>query len=416
MGNTFGTTSQQFPLIDSRCIREHRKRFRREAIPELEKANSYYSLGGSWPDVGWILLDRKSYNQLNSYSTSLRLVIDDYVNSPVTISNLTIVQARCVTRGLAADPNAIYLVQVTNSIGVLYNQWFQYPVNAQYNVRSPAYPDEYYTATLNSGTAWTWSTMLSDLWEKVPTLLGDYPGLPSTPTSTPDNFVFIGVPLWEAINDILDRLGFNTAGNYPNMTIVAPGATDSSFSTLQTRYDKYLEDDMEYIDTGSGRVPSVVTVFFHRRNEVYGSEETVRRDSLQWQTTPVYSVNVAAPATFTSAAGRAFIWDSFTVRYDEDGFPLAEDTGLASTIATERVTQFFRTIYRGTQGMMKKTYAGALPFTTGSLVDGVRWYNSGMLGKDDDYAGWRTEIVRGYLWPEVTFLPHAKGLTGPTYE
>jgi len=405
MANTFGSYSQQFQLVDPRYVIENRGRFRRDMFVELERANSYYSMSGRWPDVGWILLDRGSYNKISQYSSTLQLNIQDFVNPQLTLTNLSIVQARCVTRGLVSDPDAIYLVQVTNSEGVLYNSWFQQSVNKQYNVRVPAYDGQYYSWSLNSGAPWTWNTMIGDLWAQASPQLGSYPGLPITPSAVPENWVFIGVSLWETISHILEYLGLIVSGDYPNFNIVVPGAADASFTALQTKYAQYLVDDLEYIDGGSGRVPGEIVVYFHRRNQIYGAEETVRYDSLNWQSSPTYSVTVSAPTTFINATGTGYIWCEFTVRYDQDGNPLAADVAQANTIAQERAAQYFNTLFRGTQGFMRQVYSGVLPFLTGSLVDGIRWFNEG--------DGWYTELVRGYIWEEATFPLTLQGITGP---
>lgn len=396
--NSFGNSSNQFALIDPRSVALARMRFRRESVPELEYANSYYSLSGLWPDVGWILLDRGSYSKLNPYATNLSLHID----STVVVSNLTVVQARCLTRGLASDSNAIYLIQVTNGIGALYNQWYQTSVNVQYNVRSPAYPEMYYSSTLNGSAAWTWDQMVGNLWGLAPLQLGTYPHLPITPSGTPENFSFVGVSLWEAITRILTHLGLTVTGDFPALGIAVSGAADATLAAQQVKYAAAgaLEDDMEYLDGGSGRVPGSVVVFFHKRYQYYGTEETVRRDAFQWQGTPAYAVAVSAPAQFSSATGSAHLWSDFTVRHDQDGSALAADVATAATIAAERVAQFYKDIFRGTQGYLRQVYTGALPFTTGSLVDGVRWC---MRARDG--GGWRTEIIRGYTWPEAMFMP-----------
>jgi hypothetical protein len=401
--NTFGG----YPLIDPSGVRANRDRFQRDLIPELDRANAYYSMAGRWPDVGWLLISRASYNQLNPYSNNLQLVLADFINPPLVVSNVSIVQARCVTRGVNKDPNAVYLLQVTNNEGVIYNPWFQYPVNAQYNVRAPAYDGGYYSGSLNSGVPWTWDGMVGNLWAKASGLLGTYPHLPTAPTGTPENFIFVGVPLWEAINRIMDYLGLDISGNYPNFTIVAPGTADPSYSLMTLKYAGNLQDSMEYLDMGSGRVPSQVVVYFHARYQYYGTEETVRNDAWQWQNQPTYQATVPAPSQFSNAVGTGYIWVDFTVRLDVDGNPLPADVVAAATIAAERVGQFFNTIYRGTQGFLRHVYAGLLPFTTGSMVDGVRWFQTG------DGKGWRTEVIRGYIWPEATFPLTVKGLTGP---
>lgn len=409
-GNTFNTSGQQFPLVDPRGVRENRKRFRRDYIHELDRANSYYSMAGRWPDVGWFLLDRASYSRVNPYATNLSVSFNDFVNPPLTVSNLTVVQARCVTRGLANDPNAIYLVQVTNSQGILYNPWFQFPLDAQYNIRVPAYDTQFYSWSMNGGTTWTWDTMIGDMWAKAPNELGAYPHLPITPAGTPENFSFIGTDLWESISRLMEYLGLAVSGSYPNFTIVVPGAADAAFAALSAKYGP-AEDDLEYLDAGSGRIPGSVIVHFRRRNHFYGTEETVRYDTPQWLSTPLYQVTVNAPPGLVGGVGVASVMTDFTVRFDQNGVPLPADVTMANTIAQDRAVGFFNTIYRGTQGFMRRVYGGVVPFNTGSLVDGVRWYNTGY---GDEYCGWRTEIIRGYSWEEVTFPLTLMGLTGPT--
>jgi hypothetical protein len=384
-------------------------------LPELERANSFYCPTGRWSCRGWVLLDRDSYNQINPYLTDFQLSLGDPTqpNNVGVLRNLSIVQAQCVTRGLPSDLDALYLVELTDDEGVLFNQWFQMPLTTAYNIRAPAYPQGLYPWSTNGGTGvggsggWTWSSMLQDIWTRISTvqLLGNWPGLPFTPTGTPEGFWFSGVPAWPAFVDVLEYLGMTlvvdpTVPNNP-YGIVQTGAADPKFATLQAKYAGNLEDDLEWIDAGSGRVPGSVTVAFRRRNSIYGTEETVRLDNvLQWESAAYYTVTVAAPAQFSSATGTHLMWSDFTVRYDQDGVPLSADVAAADTIAAERVAQYYSKIYRGTSGFLTQTYAGALPFKTGSLVDGVKWW------MDPDDGGWRTQIIRGAFsndapWPDL---------------
>lgn len=412
--NCFGSVARRFPLVDPRSIRSDRVRFRRDALPLLERANSFYCPAGRWPSRGWVLLPRGEYDLLTKTSTALQLDIGDTTlpNNVRPLRNLSIVQAQCVTTGVAADPAAIYLIEITDARGVLHNEWMQFPIYRAYNIRVPSYPETFYLETMKdyafppgagSKTTWTWSTMLQSIWETMP-LLGTWPGLPTpVPTGTPEGFWLIGVPAWTALCDILDTLGLVVACNLTSttpFTIVRRGATDVVFRALQLFYDNIpdagLEDDQEWIDVGAGRAPRYVKVFFRRRNRVYGSEETTpyRNDAMadQWVTFPGYTVTVDAPAIFAGAAGTHHIWSDFTVRSDDSGVPLPADVATANTIAAERVLQYFGKIYSQTLGYMSRTWAGALPFTTGSEVDGVCYYQDYRNG---DYLSWRTKIVRG---------------------
>ncbi len=417
--NSFGqSSSQQYGLLDPREVRDNRVRFRREAIPLLERINSFYCPNGRWPSRGWILLPRFEYNKINTYSDAFQLNIGDPTqpDNVATLMNLSIVQAQCVTRGLASDPNALYLIELTDDRGILYNKWFQTPTTSMYNIRSLAYPQAFHPQSMNGTpspgagcTTWTWTTMLQDLWNQMNVLdggnvLGNWPGLPSgiTISGTPEGFWFPGVSAWYALNDILEHIGLTIACDLTKtnpFTIIQLGATDSAFTALQAKYLDNLEDDLEWIDTGAGRVPTSVKVLFRRRNQVYGTEETVTYgdDGLakQWDMSPYYSVLVSAPVFFTGAVGTSFLWSDFTVRYDQEGNPLTADVTVANQIAQERVNQYFAKIYRQTAGFMTQTYTRALPFVTGSQVDGVKWFQDYSY----DEAGWRTQIVRGSYPP-----------------
>lgn len=381
--NTFGGK----PLGSPEAIRDNRERFRREAILQLALANSLYVPIGQASTKGWILLKRKDYDAIRGYGNTFQLA-----TTSLTFKNLVIVQARCVTTGLLGDPNAIYLVELTDQRGLLVNEWFQNTTNSYYNVLAPAYPTLYYANSLNAGSPWTWSTLVGDLWAKCQ-FLGTYPGLPSTPSGTPTNWAFPGVSVWRALCTILKQLGMGVSCD---LTLAAPygivalGGGDSAFDTLTTKYASRIQDDLDWIDSGSGRVPGTVVVYFQRINVNYGTEETVRRDSLQWSMNAVYSVSISAPTFFTGALGTHGMYDDFRVRYDNDGNPIAADVATATAIAAERVQQYYDDIYSRTSGYMNRTYAGDLPFYAGSQVDGVYWSQD-----ESTREGWKTQIFRG---------------------
>jgi hypothetical protein len=401
--NSFGTSSIKCPLYDPQSARLDRQRFRRDAIPALARANSVYVPTGEHPLRGWLLLSRGDYNKLSRYSTTFQLEIGDprSANNVSTLQNLSIVQAQCVTRGIAADDNALYLVEITDGRGIVCNQWFQFPLTTWYNVRAPAYREKFYDSSMNGGTSWTWTTMVQDIWNRMSAFLGTWPGFPSgfTHPSTPEGWWFTGVSAWSALNAVLDQLGVTIAHDPTSTTpytIVRPGNSDTSFSNLTTKYTTNLEDDQEWIDVGAGRVPAQVVVLFRRRNQVYGSEETVfygnNTLAKQWAMVPIYSVTVNAPSTFTGAVGTHYLWSDFTVRHDMDSNPLAADITTANALAQDQVGDYFATNYWQTLGYMSRTYAGALPFVTGSQVDGVCWYQD---YSGQDQQGWKTKIVRG---------------------
>lgn len=389
-----------FPLYDPKFERANRRRFRRQFLPQLQMANSLYVPSGPYPARGWILMLRSDFLNINPYSVALQLQIDDFDNPPLTFNHLTVVQAHCVSTGQSGDPDSVYLVEITDKRGVLYAPWFQAPTTSAYNVLAPAYPADYYSLTENGGVPWTWDQMIGNLWGQMP-LLGAYPGLPVVPTGTPQDWWLPGVSAWEALNRMLDLIGCVLTADLTSATpygIADLNAEDFNFNANQLAFAHLLEDDLEYLDMGSGRVPFSVTVLFHRVNQYYGTEETIRRDSLQWGTTYAHAVTVQGP--FPLARGTHYLWDDFAVRYDEDNQPLAADIATANTIARERAGDYFARTQRGTQGYLWQLYAGALPFATGSRTDGVAWRHD----YHEDYRrGWVTEVLRGPQppWPHV---------------
>lgn len=398
MPNSFGTSAYTWPIFSPAMVREHRQRFRLQPIPELNRANGIWISGGRWPSRGYILLSGTDYADLQSrvglYGTDYHLDLEEtQTGRTITLRNLCIVQARCVTSGVAGDGAALYLVELTDRRGLLWNPWFQQPTASYYNVPAPAYPGEYYYGSLNNYAVWSWADMIRDLWEQQQTPLGEFPGLPINPEGPPEGFIHPGVSSWMALNRILELLGCTIAVNLASAspyTIASYSAADASFASLTTANAVRLEDDWQYIDVGAARVPKNVVVHFHRRNQYYGTEETLTLTSYQWQTRPLYTVSVDASAQYAGGVGTHFLWDDFQVRYDTDGNPVTDDAVKAKVIARERAGQYYAAITRNTSGFMHKVYAGLVPFVTGSQVDGVCFRRNA-----EQPGGWRTEIVRG---------------------
>lgn len=396
MPNTFAG----YRLVDPVEVRSNRTRFMRQPIDCLKYSNSLCVPSHRWPARGFFLLRQTDYAKINRFSTSLSLVIQDYNlagSAKLTLQNLVIVQAQCVSTGITSDSDSVYLIEVTDKRGAVANKWFKQPTTSQYNVRSPAYPEQFYSDSLNGVTPWTWNEMIGDLWVQMPPYMGTYPGLPITPTGTPENFQFPGVSCWDAICSVLDLLGCVISVDLTSATPygiarLGAGAAPAILGTAPT------QDDYLWIDGGAGRIPGSVVVFFHRRNQYYGTEETVRRDSLQWQTDAFYSVPVVAPAGFSGGTGQHYLWDDLTVRYDVDGNPMAADVATANTIATERVAQYYAEIFRGTGGFFTRVFAGCQNIPTGAWVDGVCW----TMDRERRH-GWQTIAVRGPQppFPEV---------------
>ncbi len=411
MPQTFGPEGSSFPIYSPEEVRQARARFNRDRIPQLSLANSLYVASGKWPAQGWLLMPYSSYRQITTYTTKHQLKIDDFLNPSITFKNLSIVQARCVTTGVTNSEDALFLVQVTDARGTFYNPWFQQGTASQYNVVATAYPGQYYASSMNGGVPWTWGTMTGDLWGQMP-LLGTYPGLPVTQVGTPENWLFPGTSVWEALCDVLDYQGLTVAVDLTSdapFTIVQCGGADATATAFLAA--NVAEDDYAWIDTGSGRVPGNVVVYFHRRNAQYGTEETIRPDSLQWLSTPLYSVPVTATqagfSSFSGGVGTHHLWADFSVRYDMNNTPLAADVVTAQAIAIDQASGYYDVARRGTGGYMKKVFTGCRRLGTSGQIDGLCWHQT---MTDPQRAGWRTTMIRGFAWDEVQFKKDAMGV------
>jgi hypothetical protein len=403
MTNTFGG----LPLYDSWVEILNRKRLRRTMdVTELDKANSLFVPSGPGPARGWIVLVRSDYNTL-TLTNPYNLTISDSQQNTITFQNLYIVNARCITRGLASDPKAVYLVEITDKTGLLNNQYFTQSINVAYNIRSPAYPEQYYSGTLNGVSPWTWDGMVQDIWSKLS--LGTYPHLPVSVYTTinPEGWSFTGTSGFDALNKILEHLGCVltrdlTKPAATQLGIVHLGDTDATQTALFTTYAGQLEDDEDWLDTGQVRLPGTIQVIMHRRNQYYGTEETVRKDAFQWSTTPTYTLPIATGVT--GATGFDTLWTDFSPRFDENNAII--DAATASLVATNRAADRLAILSRGNNGYLRQRYIGTLPFVTGVLIDGVSWQHIPLADKKGKLTrrGWITEVIRTPMapWPEVT--------------
>jgi hypothetical protein len=92
----------------------------------------------------------------------------------VTLKNLVIVKAECVSPGYRGDGKAPLLFEITDRRWPL--KWV--PLDKGYNVRNvPA--GTYALGTLpGGGTPWSWTQMVQDTWSAFNGALGAFPGLP----------------------------------------------------------------------------------------------------------------------------------------------------------------------------------------------------------------------------------------------
>lgn len=122
----------------------------------------------------------------------------------VEIKNVTIVAApSCVTPGAKDDANSIYQVSIADpryqlnrrAAGVRYNM-----------VKSSGVG--YQSGTTNGSAAWKWTEVVNDLWQRAGGTPATVMTLATQPNGVPENLDFESEYALDAMNIVLDRMGY----------------------------------------------------------------------------------------------------------------------------------------------------------------------------------------------------------------
>lgn len=398
------TTSITFggrPVCDAIAEAENLAELGYPLPPHFERANSLNNPLGEHPARGWFLMLRQDLNRFNLNSL-LTLTMQDDLGTPLTVKNLVVCrEPACITpSGDTKDPLACFLVEVADSRYRCHNPYYSIPINAQYNVRAPGWGGEYYAATLNAGSPWTWSGMIGNIWGLLSSQLGVYPGLPAgfTPDGVPERYRFVGVSAWRALCQVLDKLGlavsWQAASNV--YSIVQRGAMDAKTTTILADASSRLLFSRQYPAVVRGRIPAGVSVNFHRVQEHYGSEPATAQDTSQFITNNVYTVQVNAPAgTAVGAEPGTYhpLWDDLPAIYDPAGTLL--NASALATRAQNRANAYYASIQGTGGGRRHSVYAGLVNLSPGPTIRGVKWGQdlSQLTAEEEEGGGLLTEII-----------------------
>lgn len=362
---------------------------------------------------GWFCLRRDTLNKINLNATHSITFTDDTGRSATAYNLLFVTEPLNLVPGKASDPDAVFLCEMSDLRYQLGGPHMGVAVNKQFNVRAPDYSADatpatnYYADSLNAGAAWTWQTMMANLWATMSTQLGTTPTLPAIPDGTPEGWRFPGVSCWWALNRILEYANVAVLWN-PTLqsnpySLVAIGATDSAsdaaITTAETGNLKIF--DREYRSVIFGRIPGKARVYFHVQYGRYGEEQTTPRTSSQWATNGVTSIDVTGPDSASDPSVIVPLWGSMAALADKDG--AITNTSALTTNASDVANGFWRMI-RGRGGLrLHKIFSGVLmngstAFVPGSSIRGVAWRQdlNGIGG--DEPGGLITEIVRHPFW------------------
>lgn len=350
-------------------------------------ANSYHCPRGKEAGRAWVLLTRATLNGI-SETADLRLKFRS-PQGEITFPRLRFVRGTCMSAGpTASDVAAAYLLELADK-----RHWLAMTtVVKQYNIRCPAPPavtgvELYHSESLNAGALWTWATLVSDLWALLPaSLRGSTPSLPYTPDGTPEGFRFIGVSVWDAIHQVLEKIACTTVYDPVDDTIsiVRATATQTNLTAeINDLVDRKL-DDLSPLDADSAFVPATIKVLFHKLYKHYGSDPITHRLG-NWSMDPVYVVDKASGVAGAVAGTHVALWDDRPALVNAAG--TVQDTSGLNTRATEVAANYVNAILKR-QSHSHRLYGGAVTeITTGSEVERIIWRDYG------DEMGMLTEIV-----------------------
>lgn len=428
-------TFDALPVLDPLQEAENLQTLGLPAPDSFSRANSLLNPLGESPARGWFLLQRQTVDALDLNGLHAVVMGDDLGNQ-VSFYNLVITrEPENVTPGAIGDPNACYLVEVADARWRCHNPYYSIPINKHYNVRAPAWGGNYYDSSLNGGSVWTWEGMVGDIWLHMLNQLGVNLTLPFSPHGTPENWRFVGVSAWQALCQVLHRVGCavkcDLSAQADQYSIVKVGLTDAVSDGLIAGFAgqgrKIL--DREFQTIVRGKVPYGVRVFFHRQDEHYGTERTTNKDSKQWSTKPVHTVDVIGPDSATAEVLYHPLWDDLTALFDPvTNTILAASSTACTARAQERSDDFFRML-RGGNGFpedgtrMHKVFSGLCNIMPGRTVKGVSWHqwpDGGLVTeivrhpwrmlRADDAGNWREED-----WASTSMQPPDFRPTWPVY-
>lgn len=337
------------------------------------KANVFRHPAGRGPGTGAVLMTKATLDKINTDSADGHELRFEDNSGEVTFKKVSVIKAECVLPGAKSDPNNVYLVHLADR-----RHFFRKPIGKAFNVRN-AKGTEYVASTKNGSSAWTWATMTTNIWDAVGEL-GTFPGLPFTPHGTPEGFEYWDVSAWDALNDVLARVGCEVVMDLVTemWTIVRAGETASAQADIDRRLSPHRTWDAYPVDPGrSWRVESLCVLFEIVPPPGPGLPpyhfEYVSLD------------NAADGVTGVPTGSVAFIHDDMVYHSGVSG-------AAVTARATERAADWVR--QRKTYGIEEmKSYAGTRVKDAAATT--ILGRTSSLVAIQDRGAGMTTDVVAG---------------------
>jgi len=378
------------------------------------RANGFRCPLGGQSGEGWILMTQSDLRSLDKDKFySLDLIVDEYDRS-ITMPSLMVARGMsmfAMDSELDDQPMLVRLVDKRAILGMSTIGRIEGSSDAgcgQYNVRYP-YADNsatganlYYAESIFLGSPWTWQTMLQDLWQRLSSsIAGTCPTLPSTPSDPPENFRFLGVSAWDAIQQVLAKL--NCAIQYNPVTdafaFVSLTVNQTGLSAAITSLDKYRNYNYFPTQGDASRLPQTVRVFFQRSDAVFGAaKDSTRIGNIAM--TPYFSVDISTGITGAISGTVMPIWDDMTAVVDADGTISSSNRSVLNARANDQATAYVSQIVKAQTRYRLHLNGWHQSILPGSQISEVAWYDlGGNLGAITEIH--RNELLSGSGAPDT---------------
>ena len=362
-------------VIDAGQLRREFIRNQENPSRFFGKANKYTTHRGFPTGEGWVLLVKKDLDELDVNTTHSLLFQSGSSSATFTVR---IAYFQAITGSSNVTPETVYIVRLLDSRSVAKNS----AINSSYNLLGiDSVAGSYLTTSKNSGSAWTWTTFLNDLWTNI---AGVSSALDLTkasfPTANPEGYDFQGWSAFTALIQVLDDIHHYLILDIDGTYEIQPSGTQTGLAGLLTEHKLDLADPShdEHGDTYS--IPEKFRVFFPKKD--FAFQIGVNQDEIPEKTyQKVNAFHVADVNTSTLDSSLSFV--TGTVKPLHDGMAATYNTvgtiqnsSAINTRATEIATLALDQL-NVSERTLHNRYFGVKPFQPGSEVEAVGFYDLG---------------------------------------
>ncbi len=306
-----------------------------------------------------LLMLPEHYDRIED-ANDLTLKFDDGNGHSVEIGPLCLVGLENVLPGPRDDSASAYLLELADRRYLM----SQVAVSRSYNTLNP--DGSYVADSLNSGIAWTWTTLVADLWSKIVAVVDGVdatpPALPASATNTPQGFYFYKEDAWTALCRVAEAM--------------------ASFC----RYDP-VDDEVTFVRAEPSSTPAFITASDESRL-IWSSDIAVEQEE-RWPEFLVVSfprmgyndrhqVSGSVSETNDQPGSSVVVWDDLP----SVGDPSVNDTAVAQRAA--QVLEMWKWSFRAEWVQDVQEYQG--------WVDNVRlnlgYSQQTAWGISDRHGGW----------------------------